>query len=264
MRFIPLALSVFISVSITPIALADGLSDLTSKLALLKGSQPIKATLNTQTSYQQGDGKDKVIKNGLGEVILSANTTGLQVTYSDETLLKLEQEARAQIKDENAPTPTLNAINRNSATELKNTLSAASSIERMIAQATYIGEQSFEQDNQTLRKLSFDLPMQAIINDKRTREYVSKFSSNFEVVIDDEGVPISSELTFSGKGRAYIVLSVKAHGFSRSTYQVIHQRLVQTLEESGSTFDSTFGFSERSEQNILTLNQESYANTQMD
>ena len=147
--------------------------------------------------------------------------------------------------------------------ELKNILTAASSIERMITLATFIDEQSFEQNGQNLRKLTFELPMNAIINDKRTREYVKKFASNYEVIIDDEGLPLSSTLTFSGKGRAYIVLSVKAHGYSKANYQVVNQRLVQTMEENGSTFDSTFGYSERYEKNQLTFAQQKYANNQL-
>ena len=259
MRRFSFSMTLSISLLIALPASADGLSDLKSTLATLNGSEPIKATLSTQTSYQQGEGKSKLVKEGHGQVLLTANKSGLQVTYSDEILAKLEQEARAQIQDENAPTPTLNAINRNSATELKNILSAASSIDRMITLATFIDEQPFEQNGQNLRKLTFDLPMNAIINDKRTREYVKKFASNYKVIIDDEGLPLSSTLTFSGKGRAYIVLSVKAHGYSKATYQVVNQRLVQTMEESGSTFDSTFGYSERYEKNHLTFTQQKYA-----
>lgn len=263
-----LILFIFNLALISPLSKADGLSDL--KLALssltpssfnqssldnssLNQSSSIAATLVTTSSYQQGEGKDKIIRNGEAAIFLADNEQGLQVTYSHEILAKLEHEASEQIKDENAETPTLNAIDKNRATEIKSILSAAPDISRTINQASFVNEMEVSIDGKILRQLNFELPVSSIINDKRTREYVSKFQSNYSIIINDKGVPLSSQLNFKGKGRAYLVLSVKAQGFEHSTYQVINQRLVRISNESGSIFDSTFGYSERKNKDILTL-----------
>lgn len=248
--------SIFLIISLillSPLSNADGLSDLKAALSSLNNNSSIAATLMTTSFYQQGEGKDKITRNGIAEIFLNDDEQGLQVTYSQEILTKLEQEASEQIKDENAETPTLNAIDKNRATEIKSILSAAPDISRTIAQASFVNEVEVNIDGKILRKLNFELPVSAIINDKRTREYVSKFQSNYSVIINDEGVPLSSQLNFNGKGRAYIVLSVKAQGFEYSTYQVLNQRLVRVTNESGSIFDSTFGYSERKNKDALTF-----------
>ncbi|GHE94826.1 hypothetical protein [Thalassotalea profundi] len=234
---------------------ADGLNDLKRALQKLNSNTPISATLITTSYHQQGEGKNKIVKSGEAQVYLSDDHQGLQITYSNQILAKLEHEASERIKDENAETPTLNAINKNNATEIKSTLSAASDIIRTMAQANFINEEAITINGEELRQLNFELPVSAIINDKRTREYVKKFESSYSVVIDDNGIPISTKIDFNGKGRAYIVLSVKAKGFEHATYQVVEQRLVRITNESSSTFDSTFGYTERKNKNLLTLNE---------
>lgn len=235
------------------ISKADGLADLNRALTLLNNNNPITATLTATNYYQQGEGKEKVVRNGKAEIILNDSDQGLQITYSKEILSKLELESRQRIKNEDADTPTLNAIDSNRATELKSTLSAAPGIERTLAQATFLSEEQVIVDEKTLRQLNFELPVSSIIRDKRTRKYVKKFQSQYSVIISDTGVPLTTELTFSGRGRAYLVLSVKADGYERTTYQVVNQRLVKISNEGGSKFDSTFGYTERKNSERLTV-----------
>lgn len=246
-----LAITVTLLGSFSFFSCADGLSDLKSALKLLDNTTEISATLVATTYFQQGEGEDKVIRNGEASISLNDSQQGLKITYSPETLAKLEHEASERVKNENAETPTLNAINKNSATSVKSILSAAPDILRTITRAKFISEENIKGKKQ--RKLNFELPVSAIINDKRTREYVKKFESQYSIIINENGVPLMSTLTFSGKGRAYIVLSVKASGFEQSSYQVVNQRLIRISNETGSTFNSTFGYSERKSSESLTL-----------
>ena len=247
-------ITLLFSLAFTPfIVTADTLSELKQTLNLLNNTSPISATLTTTNFYQQGEGKDKVIRNGNAAVNISDSSKGLQVIYSSEILSKLEAEASERVKNENAETPTLNVINSNGATKIKSILSAAPSILRTITQAKFTNEETVNINGKNLQQLNFTLPVSAIISDKRTREYVKKFDSQYSVIIDENGIPLSTTLNFSGKGRAYIVLSVKASGFEQSHYKVINQRLVRVSNESGSSFDSTFGYSQRKSNEVLTI-----------
>ena len=87
--------------------------------------------------------------------------------------------------------------------------------------------------------LGFELPMEAIISDKTTRKYVDKFDASYHITIDKEGNPVESEMSFKGRGRAYIVLSVKAELSAKSTYQVYGERLLQLTNEYEGTFKSS-------------------------
>ncbi|XQW84373.1 hypothetical protein ACOYR1_14705 [Thalassotalea piscium] len=260
-------LFVIFSLALLPLfTYADGLSDLKNALKSLQKTSTLSAKLLTTSYFQQGEGKDKIIRDGSAEISLIDDEKGLQVTYSNDILTKLEIEASERIKDENAKTPTLNAIGKNNATEIKSIVSAGSEVLRTITQASFVNEETVNLDGKVLRQLNFKLPVSAIINDKRTRKYVKKFTSQYSVVIDGQGIPIKTTLNFSGKGRAYWVLSVKAEGFEHSTYQLINQRLVRVTNESGAIFDSTFGYSERKHHELLTITEaqepDLFANTQ--
>jgi len=232
---------------------ADGLADLKEALAKLQGNNQISALLQSNIIENRGEGKDKVVKNGFVEINLKDGLDGLQVTFSNQVLNKVDIEASEKIKNEDADTPTLTAVDRLETTELKAYLSSAQPLLRRLEQATYIDEQAVDYQGSKARLLNFELPMHAIVRDKQTREYVSKFEGNFQIIIDDKGVPLETQLNFKGKGRAYIVLSLKAYGNGLTKYKVVEERLVTVHREFTSGFESTFGERETIERIALTL-----------
>ncbi len=233
-------------------AFADGLSDLKSALERLQGNSPISAILEATIIENQGEGKDKVVKNGNVEINLQDGEQGLQITYSNQVLKNADEESNLRVKDEDADTPTLNAVDRLEATELRALLSSASSLLRRLEQATFIDEQEVVYYGKAVRVLNFELPMRTIVNNKKTREYVDKFEGKFQVIIDDDGTPLETQLNFKGNGRAYIVLSLKAYGTGTTKFKVVNERLVTVHQEFTNGYESTFG--ERETTQTIQLN----------
>ncbi|ARD45577.1 hypothetical protein [Colwellia sp. PAMC 21821] len=59
-------------------------------------------------------------------------------------------------------------------------------------------------------------------------------------MIDDEGVPIETRLTYSGKGSAYIFFSMSAESQITSQFQIKGTRLVRVNKTIESNSTSTF------------------------
>ncbi len=232
---------------------ADGLADLKQALERLQGRGPISAVLEATIIDNRGKGEDKVERNGQVAVDLEDGESGFKITFSHHVLNQVDVEANEKIKDEEANTPTLNAVNRIDAAELKTILSSASSLLRRLELARFIDEQAVVYDGRAVRVLNFDMPIETLVRDKRTREYVDNFKGNFQVIIDDDGTPIETQLDFKGDGRAYIVLTAKASGSGVSKFKVIDQRLVTMHQEMTTKFESTFGEREMTETMQLVL-----------
>lgn len=221
-------------------AMADGLADLKNALANLKGNSPVTAQITNVFEQARGEGDEIVVKKGYVQVKASDDINGLQVFYDAQTLRLMDEESLAKAEDEDAPTPTLMGLNNNLGTmDMRLKFSSAAHLEKRISQSTFVSEKEIEHEGKTLRKLTFDMPMEAIITDKTTRGYVDKFDASYTIIIDANGNPVESELNFNGKGRAYIVLSVKAEVFSKSTYQVLNDRLLQMTNSYGGNFKSS-------------------------
>lgn len=219
---------------------AGGLEDLKAALSRLKGHTPVKAQITNRFEQARGSGADVDVKKGEVTVEASDNEQGLSVLYDANLLRLIDEEEKARVEDEDAQTPTLMGLNNNMGTmDMRVKFSSAAHMEKRLMQANLVSEEEIERDGQRLRKLQFDLPIDAIISDKTTRKYVDKFDANYSIVIDDSGYPVESEMSFKGKGRAYIVLSVKAEVSNRSTYQVYGERLLQMTNEYEGKFTSS-------------------------
>jgi hypothetical protein len=124
---------------------------------------------------------------------------------------------------------------------------------REINKATFIDEQAYSYNNTAARLLRFSLPLEAIINDAKTRDYVSTFEGVYKIVIDKSGVPLETQMEFKGKGRAFLVLSVKVDNSEVSKFEVVDNRLIRVHHEYSNAIYSTFGDNKSSGQNTLTI-----------
>jgi hypothetical protein len=240
-------------VAVPKLVYADGLTDLTQALTRLNVNQPISAVLQSSFVEHKGKGKSVQTKQGQVAVLVADNAQGLQVTYARDVLATITQESKQKLIDENAKTPTLSAMNRLDTIEINHMLFAAERLLHRIKQANFINETQVTYQQRQLRSINFNLPLEAMIDDKKTREYVSKFSSTMSVVIDEQGIPLMSKLSYQGKGSAYIVFSLSAQGELTSTYQVVKHRLILAHSEFNSSFSSTFNDVEAQELKTLQL-----------
>jgi hypothetical protein len=256
MRTLNSLLTVFCcSLAFNAVAETDGLSLLKKTLSELQGSLPISAIY--QRAYKEisdaDDKNDRKETNGLMRVLVTKDEQGLQVIYPKILLATIEQETGAKAIDEDAETPTLNAVNGINAAGVHNQLSSANKMLREINKATFIDEQAYSYNDIPTRLLRFNLPLEAVINDAKTRDYVSTFEGVYKIVIDQDGVPLETQIEFKGKGRAFLVLSVKVDNSEVSKFEVVDNRLVRVHHEYSNAIYSTFGDNMSSGVNILTI-----------
>ncbi|MCO4798776.1 MAG: hypothetical protein KC484_06155 [Colwelliaceae bacterium] len=239
--------------------LADGLSDLQSTLSKLKGTTELSATVESSYTEKRGKRKKQKTKTGLIQVRINDNHQGLKLIYSNETLEKLELESSKKEKDEDAETPTLNAIHGVGVAEMNTMLSAAPHLLRSLNKAKFINEEVVKHEDKNIRKLNFTLPLEAIIENKEVHEYVDDFNGEYQILIDDDGIPLESTTTFTGSGSAYIFFSMDITQTNQSTYKLIGDRLVNIKKTYQNKRSSTWGDTESNGYKILVPQQENPA-----
>ena len=221
-------------------AMADGLSDLKQAIEQLNGQSDTAGILSISFQEIRGDDEDKKTKTGKIQSRLNAGESGLDMQYSLDILKMIEQETQAKLENEDVDTPTLNGAEVLSASAVFPILSSASPILDLIAQGEFIEETTTEYLGKDLRLLSFSLPLESFIDDKKFRSYVSKFSGSLEIIIDDNGVPLETRRKYSGKGSAYIFFSMKAKGEIISRFSKNNDRLIRVERQVNTTSSSTF------------------------
>lgn len=222
---------------------ANGLNELQQALAKLKGTSEISGELALSMKETRGEPDDEDYEVTIGEIATHIRyaANGLNIRYSTEVMEGIAQDVKLNADDEEANTPTLKGLNELRTRKITATLSQAHILERRLKGATLVSESPIDYKGKPAKELLFELDMASIIRDKRTRDYVDNFQSDYRIIIDQQGVPLSATLTYNGKGRAYIVLSLQASGKQTDEYQVVGDRLVNIHAYEMSHYDSTFG-----------------------
>ena len=226
--------------TITQNVWADSLSDLQQALIKLNGSDPVSGVLKVSFSESRGEGKDKKLKTGAIKSTLSESIEGLDIRYSKAVLMQIAAENRLKLADEEADTPALNGAEILSASSLIPILSSAQTILDAISKGKFKGETRIDYLDKKIRVLDFELPLESFIDDKKTRGYVNKFKGSYKVLINDEGVPLETRLSYTGKGSAYLFFSMTAESEITSQFQIEGTRLVRINKTVESNSSSTF------------------------
>lgn len=248
-------LSILLSISVIPASqsFADGIEDLQATLKQLNGNNPLSALVESSYTEKRGKKKKQKTKKGLIQVQLSDNHQGLKLIYSNETLTKLEQEATEKENNDEAETPTMNAVNGVGVAEMRNMLSAAPHLLRSLKKAKFENEELVQYQDKTVRQLNFTLPLAAIIDNKDVHEYVDDFSASYQLLIDESGVPLEGTTTFSGSGSAYIFFSMEITQTNKSTYKLVENRLINIKKTYQNKQSSTWGETESEGYKILIV-----------
>ncbi len=254
-----LAVSVLLVSSVNFSVNADTLSDVKSKLATLNGDSALNVEFTSTYTENRGESEDSdeennsKSKHGLITLPLSYNHNGLQITYNKDILDKVSEEEAQKEQDESANTPTLSAMARIESSDLLEKMSSAQSLLRFLNKAKFTTEKQVEYQGEKATELNFDLPIDSIITGEEAREYIDEFKGQYRLVVDSQGIPIESELTFSGSGSAYVFFNLEMEQTSTSQYQVVGNRLVNTNQAYKRKQSSTFGDSESVGEETLAI-----------
>lgn len=246
-------------------ASANGFDDLRLALSSLEETSNVAGKIVLSVEETRGDKDDDDYEQNSGHITTSIDFSerGLAITYSTDVMLELEKEYELRSADEDAKTPTTKGLNELRTRDITGLISQSQRLLKSLQEAEFVAEKNIEYMGLPARELVFNLPLNSILKEKRTRDYVDDFESDYRVIIDEQGFPVASTLTYSGKGRAYIVLSFAAEGKRTDEYKVIGNRLVSVSSHNVSQYDSTFGkgsvttqrFFDVSQQTASTLNE---------
>lgn len=240
------------NVAATAISTQSVMKKLNNALNELDTTVPVSGHVVVSFNKVEGDGKKRKEKSGQVALMVREDMNGLTTSYSTSVLKNMKQESAAKLKDEDASTPTIDAINDFSMSNINNLLSPIDSLNQLLKSATLMRVENLREQVEGASKLHFTLPVEAIITNKRTREYVDKFDGEMTLTVKADGTPIELLANYNGSGRAYVVFSVKAAGTRLQRFDVVGNRLVMTMRENFSSYDSTFGKGENSEVHLFT------------
>jgi hypothetical protein len=210
-------------------ALADGPSDLRAALARLSGSAPVKGELEVLTLERHGEGRDAIELSGRVVLDVSQGPRGMQVNLGADTAARVDAETRAQGRDPDARTPTLQALKRLDTTTVTAMLSAAPAQAAAVDAASFKGERADTWRGRPARVLSYALPASSL--DAVQRRYFRQYDGTLDIWIAADGTPLESSTRATLAGRAFIV-GFDGRDDLDCSYGVEGDRLVATREET--------------------------------
>ncbi len=215
----------------------NSVTRLKETLANINNDLPVGGVLTASFSNIKGEGKKKEETAGEVSLTIRHDKSGLTTSYPQSVVDAIELESLKNTENEDTPTPTLDAINDVRMLTVNQMLSPANALLRLLtfAKLQKVVASSNGED------LHFSLPVESFINDKKTRGYVDKFSGELVISVDNNGVPLRSISKFDGNGRAYVFFSMEATITREQQFKMVGKRLVTTLFDSYSRYESTFG-----------------------
>jgi hypothetical protein len=222
-------------------AMADGLADFRSALTHLQSDAPVAVNAQFKLFGRSGEHDELIEREGLISLRLEDGADGLHAVYSPELIALLHAEELAKIDDENVKNSALNAVGQFEYWEWRELLYPAEQMELVLGRYNFVNETMDTFDGRPARRLTFSMPKEKI--DKGFRKYVKKYENRLQVWIDEDGVPLASQLTEKGSGRIFIVIGFTFKNEIHTEYRQLNGRLIAIKREvkdesSGATMQS--------------------------
>lgn len=201
----------------SPEALQSALASLAEEPA------PVKARLETELWRAEGEGDDREETRVEVKVAISDGPRGFSVHYPPELLARLDEEARAEVDNPDAPDPVQGAMWRMDINQLRPLLSAAPSLARATARAQFRRAQADEYAGRPATRLIYERPREVV--SENLRKYIKEFDSTLEIWIDEQGTPLASRILLELRGSLFFVVRGQYRERQVSHYRVHDGRL---------------------------------------
>lgn len=226
---------------LSPMAIADGLADFRSALTQLQSTDPIAVNAQFKLFGRSGEHDELIEREGLINMRLEDGADGLHAVYSPELIAQLHAEELAKIEDENVKNSALNAVGQFEYWEWRELLYPAAQMELVLGRYSFVSETMGAFNGQPATLLTFSMPKEKI--DKGFRKYVKKYKNRLQIWIDDQGMPLASQLSEKGSGRIFIVIGFTFKNEIHTEYRQQNGRLIAVKREvkdesSGATMQS--------------------------
>ena len=243
-----LATSCFI-LSFSSFGFTDEIDKLNRVLNNFSTESPIHVELHSSFNHVFDGNK----KSGAVKLKLAVDKEGFHATYDQPTLTAMASESAAKTQNEDHESPTINAASKLNTVDMYRMLSASKSIQQFLYNATFINATFVMEEGKSYQQLRFNIPMESLVKNKKTRQYVDEFESEYVLWLNDTDIPVKSHLSFQGNGSAYVIFDLEAHGETTITYQVVNNRLIEVEHISKNGNSSIFGDFERVKTQRLTV-----------
>jgi hypothetical protein len=213
------------------IAAADGLTDLRATLGRLPATTPLHGTLDV-TSSSKSDEQDKA-DDGKASVGFEIGDGGLHIIYPKAMLIQATQEARAEARDPDRPTPVRNGASHVRPLHVAELLDGAAALSTILESAQFIQAKPANLGGRPARLLTFRILPKLSKTDSK---HVKKVEVSLSVWVGDDGTPMAAEQSMTAKA-SFLLISVEAGQKQNWTYAHNGDRLVVTRYESNDKSD---------------------------
>jgi hypothetical protein len=227
---------------------SPGVADLRRALQSLRTSEPIVLDVQFKLFGRSGDDKDLQAREGLLQLQLEDSPSGLRMHYAPAVIHQLRDEELAKTVDEDVKNSALNAIGPFDYWEWRELVYPVDQLELMLARYHFVSESDSYYEAKPARLLRFSLPKEKI--DKRYRKYVKKYRNRLNLWIDEQGVPLASQMTEAGTGRVFVVVGFQFKNQVKMEYQRVGNRLITRRREVN---DESEGATMQSERHFISL-----------
>lgn len=207
----------------------SGMADLRRALQQFRTHRPLALNVQFNSFGRTGDDSNLQEHEGVLRLRLEDSEQGLRLHYAPELLAQLKAEEMAKAINEDVKNSALNAIGPFDYWEWRELLYPAEQLELMLAKYQFLGESAGSYEGRPARLLRFSQPKEKI--DKRYRRYVRKYHSHLQLWIDDQGIPLASQLEESGLGRVFVVIRFRFKNAMTMEYQTVGERLITRRRE---------------------------------
>jgi hypothetical protein len=226
---------------------ADSLSDLKAAVGGLRGSAPIRATVDLQQTEIDRGKKPARTTNGAAAVEASVDAEGLRVAYAPSLVAQVQKEQAARQANGELPAPTARAVAELGPLAIADRLDFGHRLHALLAKSELVSEKRVVLDGRPARLLALKVKNPPV---KTSIGHVEILEDNLNVWIGDDNVPVAAQRTERWSG-GIMLLKMKIAQSSRWSFVKRDDRLVAVRSEERST-QNGFG-QDRDETDIYTV-----------
>jgi len=206
----------------------DPVAQLVGALARLPARTPVRAWVEHQVAFTQGD-EEQVPPAGTATATASSGLDGLRITWSPALLARAEAEERDRLQDPDARTPTRDAIGDLRTLGLARALDAVPEMLRSLHDAKVLedGVEPFEGAPTRVLLLQVKPAIAA-----RDRKYVKDVEATARVWLGPDGVPLATDRRVLLKGRIFLIITFEIEQKESLRFGRSGDRLVVVRHES--------------------------------
>ncbi|HXA17388.1 MAG TPA: hypothetical protein VN380_10365 [Thermoanaerobaculia bacterium] len=225
-------------------AAADGLADLRLTLSRLPATTPVHGTLDVTSSSRSSE--EEKADDGKASVGFEIGESGLHIIYPHAMPTQAAQEARAEARDPERPTPVRSGAGHVRPIHVAELLDGAAALSILLESAQFVQTKPASFGGRPAHLLSFKLAPKM---SKSESKHVKKLDGALSVWVGDDGTPLAAEASIAVKA-SFLLISFESEQKQSWTYARSGDRLAVVRYEAN---DKSDGLGQHSTTHTLEL-----------